>query len=275
MSKAYPNFDDIVISTKTVIIKTTCRFNLKFLFENLPVSKFIVIPKKRGRKKEMEIEEDPNKNLKEGSIITLKFFDSIRGVNLKKPKKDANKKFFRNALSIVIKIDDKFNNFKLPSKGKIQMTGVKKNEQVIKCLKYLWGYMEKFDKENCYTLENPEDENIEIIANVVMTNIDFKLGFLVNRQNLDELFNILDNSISIFEPSYGYTGVNIKVPFNMDYNRELECYNYNISEKTWQHKQIIFSEYLDKLTPKEKTKEIEKKSRLAFSDVEHYSNDCK
>ena len=227
---SYPDFDSIEISTKTVIIQTNCLFQLKFLFENLPVSKYILIPKKRGRKKEIAI-EDPNKNLDEGSIITLKYSNSIKGVNLKKSKKDENKKYFRNALSVVMKINNKFINFKLPSKGKIQMTGVKTNEQVLKCMKYLFKYMNKFDTNDCYKITNPDDKNIEIITKVVMTNIDFKLGFLINRQNLHNLFNSLDNTISIFEPSYGYTGVNIKCPTEINTDRELESYTYNTKDK--------------------------------------------
>jgi len=260
---SYPDFDNIEISTKTVIIKTNCLFHLKFLYENLPVSKYILVPKKRGRKKEIII-EDPNKNLEEGSIITLKFFDKIKGVNLKKSKKDENKKFFRNALSIVMKIDGKFINFKLPSKGKIQMTGIKTNDQAIKCMKYLLKYINKFDTKDCYTLTNPEDKNIEIITNVVMTNIDFKLGFLINRQNLHNLFNKIDDNISIFEPSYGYTGVNIKSPIKIDKKRELDFYIYDTKDKSWKSKKITYGEYLDKLPNNERKKELEKKRYNSF-----------
>jgi len=260
---SYPDFDSIEISTKTVIIQTNCLFQLKFLFENLPVSKYILIPKKRGRKKEIAI-EDPNKNLDEGSIITLKYSNSIKGVNLKKSKKDENKKYFRNALSVVMKINNKFINFKLPSKGKIQMTGVKTNEQVLKCMKYLFKYMNKFDTNDCYKITNPDDKNIEIITKVVMTNIDFKLGFLINRQNLHNLFNSLDNTISIFEPSYGYTGVNIKCPTEINTDRELESYTYNTKDKSWSIKKITYGDYLDKLPAAEKKKELNKKRYNSF-----------
>ncbi len=263
LSNIYPDFDEIEISTKTVIIKTNCLFHLKFLFENLPISNYTIVPKKRGRKKEIVI-EDPNKNLEEGSIITIKFADSIKGANLKKSKKNENKKFFRNALSIVMKIDNKFINFKLPSKGKIQMTGIKTNDQAIKCMKYLFKYINKFDKNDCYTLTNPENTNIEIITNIVMTNIDFKLGFLINRQNLHNLFNRLDDTMSIFEPSYGYTGVNIKSSIEIDKDRELESYTYDTKNKNWTTNKITYSEYLDKLPETEKNKELNKKRYNSF-----------
>jgi len=43
-----------------------------------------------------------------------------------------------------------------------------------------------------------------------MTNIDFSIGFFINRQKLDELMNKDTSYHSLLETSCGYTGVNIK-----------------------------------------------------------------
>ena len=60
----YPDFDDIVVSTKTFIVKTNLIMDLKKLFDYLPVTDYVSIPKKRGRKKKMNFEEN-NKERKD------------------------------------------------------------------------------------------------------------------------------------------------------------------------------------------------------------------
>ena len=102
-----PDFKNIQVSTKTVIAQTNASYDIQKLYEKLPVSDYIVVKKRRGRRKNT-IVEDPNKDLPSGSIITLKYFDNVKGVVRKAKKKKG--KFFRNAVSIVMKVMDKFVN---------------------------------------------------------------------------------------------------------------------------------------------------------------------
>ena len=138
-----PPFDDITVSTKTIIGVSNLTIPISDLYQVLSVEKYVVIPKKRGRQKKI-FREDPNKDLEEGSIITLKYQDECRGVDLnakknKKKKTLTKKKFFRNALTVVMKVDNKLINFKISKNGKFQMTGVKYDEQAVKCIKYFWN----------------------------------------------------------------------------------------------------------------------------------------
>ena len=81
----FPNFDDIKVSTKTIIAKTNMTIDLKKLFDYLPITDYKVNPKKRGRKK--KIEQIQEKIIIEsGSIITLKYENDVRGVEIKKKK---------------------------------------------------------------------------------------------------------------------------------------------------------------------------------------------
>ena len=148
-----PKFDDISVSTKTIIGVSNLTIPISELYEVLPVEKYVVIPKKRGRQKKI-YREDPNKELEEGSIITLKYQDECRGVDLnekknKKKKTLTKKKFFRNALTVVMKVDEKFINFKISKNGKFQMTGIKYDEQAVKCIKFFWEKLKntKFSQE--------------------------------------------------------------------------------------------------------------------------------
>lgn len=51
----FPKFEDIQVSTKTFISMTNLTIDLRKLFDFLPVTDYIVIPKRRGRKKNVTI----------------------------------------------------------------------------------------------------------------------------------------------------------------------------------------------------------------------------
>ena len=88
-------FKDLVVSTKTIIAMTNLQVNIDLLYPSFNITDYKVMVKKRGRRKKISHPE-PNKHLLEGSIIYIQYKDKIRGALLKK-KKNANKKFFRNA----------------------------------------------------------------------------------------------------------------------------------------------------------------------------------
>ena len=117
------NFRDIAVSTKTIIGISNAELDIEKIFNKLPITPYVVIQRRRGRKKK-EQEPDPNQNIQIGSIITAKLGGLIKGVDLKQKKKtDSRRKYFRNSLTIVMKIDkDKLINFKLSKNGKFQIT---------------------------------------------------------------------------------------------------------------------------------------------------------
>ena len=137
----FPEFDDIKVSTKTYTATTNLNIEIKDLYDKLPITPYTVITKKRGRKKKTD-NTDPNTDIQEGSIITIKFEGQLRGVELKpKKQKQTNKqKWFRNSITIVI-ILDKPINFKICKNGTFQMTGCKTHEHAELCIKYIWKYI--------------------------------------------------------------------------------------------------------------------------------------
>ena len=149
----FPDFDDIKVSTKTFTANTNLNIQIDLLFEKLPITSYIVTPKKRGRKKKCE-QIDQNKSIKQGSIVTVKYENEIRGVELKpkKSKTGKKKKWFRNSITVVI-ILDKPINFKVCRTGTFQMTGCKTHEHADLCVKYIWEYIKEF--EDIYTFNFP------------------------------------------------------------------------------------------------------------------------
>tara|TARA_A100001035_G_C27547398_1_gene392482 strand:- start:190 stop:678 length:489 start_codon:yes stop_codon:yes gene_type:complete len=113
--------------------------------------------------------------------------------------------------------------------------------------------------DNLYTIKG---SNIEIIFVTVMTNIDFNLQFLVNRENLDKFINQNTNYNSLLETSFGYTGVNIKLPFDDDIDLDLKKIIYK--DDKWDETTIKYDKYINSLPIKDQEKESNKKRYLTF-----------
>ena len=198
----FPKFDDIKVSTKTFIVMSNLDINIINLFDQLPVTDYEVIPKRRGRKKKSSV-VDPNQDIKDGSIITLEYEGKIRGVDLKKKrsKKKNRGNYFRNSVTIVMTMpENKKINFKVSRNGKFQMTGCKIDAHAEKCIEYMWSYMK--DMKDVYTMKG---DCFKVMFIPAMRNIDFALGFLVNRENLDMYINEQTEYHSLLETSFGYT----------------------------------------------------------------------
>lgn len=256
----YPRFEDLPVSTKTFIITTNVTFNLQKLFDFLPVTNYIIVPKRRGRKKK-NVPLDPNRNISAGSIITLEYGNQLRGVQLKKKKKKEGKSadFFRNSMTVVMITGGKKINFKISRNGKFQMTGCKTDEQAENCVKRIFDLVR--ETEDIYTL--PDGENFTALFIPAMRNTDFSLGFLVDREKLDEFFNTYTPYYSLLETSIGYTGVNIKIPVKKSIlDLELREITY---EDGWQEPVFVpFQKHLDQLKPKERQKKLDKERHTTF-----------
>jgi hypothetical protein len=262
----FPKFEDIKVSTKTFIVKSNLILDLKKLFDFLPITDYTVIPKKRGRKKKTDSAEIGIK-IDCGSIVTMKFENRIKGVELKQKKSQLTKKkkskWFRNSFTIVMIIDNKPINFKVCMNGVLQVTGCKFDNQVENCVKYIWEYI-KNEEHNIYYFNY--GNSFEALFIPAMRNIDFSVGFIVDREKLAKYMSTQTEFHSLLETSFGYTGVNIKCPILQDIRKmEIKKINYidiNLSKgeenNSWKEQLTTYSEYLEKLPEKEQIKKIEK-----------------
>lgn len=254
----FPEFKDIKVSTKTFTAMTNLKINIKAVYHKLPITDYIVIHKKRGRKKKTEF-VDPNVDVKPGSIITLKCEGEIRGVELKVKKKNQKKrKWFRNSITVVI-ILDKIINFKICRNGTFQMTGCKNHAHAELCIQHIWSHIKDNDNE-LFEYTRPDsngDYRFESLFIPSMRNIDFSLGFIVDREKLNKYMT--NQSINnedfhcLLETSFGYTGVNIKIPLNRNIETmQIKKMSYE-KDDTWKIVDTTYNEYLD-LLPNEKDK---------------------
>jgi len=271
----FPEFDDIKVSTKTFIIMTNIVLNLDKLHTFLPITDYVVVPKKRGRKKKIEV-IDPNKDIKTGSIITAEYKGVIRGVDLKKKKKKDKKeknrgKYFRNSVTIIMIINGKKINYKVSRNGKIQMTGCKLDEQAESCVEWFWDYIK--DRNDIYDIvkfegASSKDEMsfFKTMYIPAMRNIDFGVNFCIDRERLDEYVNTSTPYHSLLETSFGYTGVSIKVPLKKSIvELDIKQFRYSLEDKEWLPTEMVkYSDYLKLLPPKDVAKKLKKDRYTTF-----------
>lgn len=258
----YPDFDDIVVSTKTFIVKTNLVIDLKKLFEYLPVTDYVMMPKKRGRKKKVNFEEN-NKDVVNGSIITMKYENQVKGVDLKiRKSKKKKSKWFRNSFTVVIVIDYKPVNFKICQNGMFQITGAKFDSQAEDCIKFIWSLIRE-EVGNIYSYS--KGNSLEAIFIPAMRNIDFSLGFHVDREKLTKYMNSQTEFHSLLETSFGYTGVNIKFPIKDDI-RDMVLKKLSFKEGGGDivESSMTYGDYLCELPEKEQQKKMKKNRYTTF-----------
>ncbi len=244
---SFPQFDDIKVSTKTFTATTNITIDIEKVFDILPVTPYLVTPKKRGRKKK----QDPtylNNNIPEGSIITIKYKGELRGVDLKQKKlRSKKKKWFRNSITLVIMLDKPI-NYKICRNGTFQMTGCKSNTHATQCIKYTWKYIEPHT--NIYTF-NEGAQSLRALVIPSMRNIDFSLGFLVDREKLNQYMSTQQEFHCLLETCFGYTGVNIKIP-NTKELHTMKITRLTCDDGKWDEQMTTYDEYLALLSEKDR-----------------------
>jgi len=241
-------FDNIKVSTKTFTISTNVIVDCDRLFEQLEIYPYTIQPKRRGRKKKNSIPIEETK-IPYGSILTVKYEDKLKGVDFK-PNKN-NNSWFRNSVSIVLNLDKRI-NFKVCKNGTLQMTGIKQDYQVVDCIKYFWNIIK--NKENIFTFKN-DYTFFSCMIIPSMRNIDFDLGFKVDRSKLSEYLSSNPTLRCLMETSFGYTGVNIKIPMTMDKNNiDIKVLTYK--DEIWTIRDDKYSTFLNTLDIKDRNKKI-------------------
>lgn len=180
------NYDDIEVSTKTFVVMTNLLLNIKNLFEFLPITVYIQpTSKKRNRKKKSD--DKCFIGVSDGSILCMKYEKSIRGAEIKKTVSAKRReitgkesKCFRNSFTVIIVMLRKAINMKICRNGMIQLTGCKTDEQVEYCTKHIWNLIR--NQPDIYTFIKGEEFEALIIP--ALRNIDFDLGFNVDREKL-------------------------------------------------------------------------------------------
>ena len=200
----HTDFGDLQLSTMTIIGTTTIAIDIAALFQALPIEPYETVAKRRGRRKRNETPVVPQA-LADGKIITLKYGEHVRGTP---SRPSAARKHFRNALTVIMFIDNKTVNFKVTRNGRLQFTGCKTLDHAVHAAQHFWDMVSQLP--GSYTFHEGQHDFVCTFA-PAMANMDFLLGFRVDRARLDELINTTSEFCALLESSFGSNGVNIKV----------------------------------------------------------------
>lgn len=261
----FEKFDEINVSTKTYTASTNITINLGELFNCINVTDYTVIPKKRGRKRKDELHTDDDRQVIEpGSIITAKWEGQIKGCDRKAKSKNESKTpktWFRNSVTIVIFLD-KFINFKVCKSGKFQMTGCLNWKHAEMCISTIWNLI----KNNPVIYEfSDETETLKTIVVPSMRNIDFSIGFNVDREKLNKYITSRKDIHCLLESSFGYTGVSIKIPLSNEKRIQMAIMKYEyLKNEEVKCEQKTYDYYLDTLPEKEKLKKLNEQKYNTF-----------
>jgi len=197
-------YDDLPVSTQTFIVRSNISsVNLAECFANLTVKSCITAIKYKHETKDAKVTASSDSS------------DSPKTMTQKKKKKKTPKKIkkvslknFLNCVTLTVQIDKRI-NVKIFNNGTFQMTGCKKRDHVGICMNAI---LEEFDKsENKYYTLDPLENGIVYYVISVMRNVDFDIGFKIDRSALGTYVD--GNSIYSVPPmTTGYMGVKIKIP---------------------------------------------------------------
>jgi len=208
---AFVDFDELKISTQTIIADTGIPMDIEDIFARVSVDNDVSGVGGADWMSLVDTVRIKAMYYKEQTVVS-------EGYNFKK-----RSRFFRNALNVILCIGGtKMINFKLSKNGKFQLTGCKDaghaKASVVAFLRRVHAV--------CGCLP----PTMTVVIQTVMTNVDFNTGHAINRTILDDNMNRLTPFFSLLETSFGYTGVNIKIPVPQDYWRTLDVPVITIEE---------------------------------------------
>jgi len=225
------NFEQIDVSTKTIIGMTNLRIDLDKFFEYMPITDYKPKERKRGRKRKIDIQQINHTTVPYGSIITLEKSNLRRGIKLKKSK---NKKTFLHTVSVSMFLEnEKDINIKVYSNGKFHITGCKTDDHFIRAIIQIYNTMkltQEWTGEKIFYLEKDKfidnDEQLCCLFYVAMKNMDFYIGFEIDREKLDKFINNNTDYNYIFIDGDLSTSVNVKVKYDLNVYPDLVKFTY-------------------------------------------------
>lgn len=243
-------FKDLKVSTMTVVTYCNVSFDLRKIFENLPITEVVVPLTKKKKHPDIKKLTAPY-----GSIISLRIGNEFRGIQtrVRKSSDRTSASFFLNQVTAIVSVGDKNLNTMIFN-NKMKIVGNKNGKQAMRAVMVLWNAISAI--LNSYTMidEHPP----RFVFDTVMTNVDFKLGFKIDRKKLNNLMNEKQNRnvvhLSRFETTEN-TNVNIKMFAKKPKNFKYACVEMAENHAKPKITRIAINPYID---PKAEEKKKDK-----------------
>lgn len=191
------NFDDISVSTRTALANLQTNIDLKLFFIHADIKHVNQPEIKRKKIKIKKVEEA-------GSILSMCYSGDYRGIQTRQDPKP-----FLNQTSFVMSLEGTNVNFKLFNNGVIQATGCKTKQHEYDIIKYIVKHGKNI--EDTHNVKIFETEPCLTNTRTVMINVDFKLGFNIDRKALNTHIYGLNGFESTFDENLTNSGVSVKI----------------------------------------------------------------
>lgn len=261
-------FGSIKASTKTLIVHSNLCIDLARFFEHVPVADALSLVRATRRAELSHPDARPPSRrdfdpeaIPTGTVLLLKYKGKSRGGYPTKRKHD-----FLNSVTTIMCVEGKIINFKLSGNGKFQITGCKKTAHAVscfvECMRHIMCRPEIFRVAH-------GDSGPRAYVVPAMRNIDFNLGFNVDRAKLDKYINSntdLDFR-SMLETSFGYTGINVKVPVKKslsELNVTRVVFHGNAAGSQHSVQKVPYSEFMQTLSHPERMEKERKRRYNTF-----------
>lgn len=201
------DFSQLGVSTITVMAYSNVMLDVHALFEKLPIHEVSDPPLTKKKKlPNMKQLDAPY-----GTILSLRSQNKFRGL-VTKIVKSTNAKYFLNQITCVVSLGNKININVFIFKSSFKIVGCKTQSMAEEVVAILWEDYIKPLKQ-CY--EMSDDDSPNFTFETVMTNVDFSLGFPINRKSLNTLLNGSAFKDRIYMSRYETTGdANVRVQFH-------------------------------------------------------------
>ena len=257
---AMDDFSSIKVSTQTYIVHT----NLDEVDLDLVVNNIAIDVPYEDLSDEYEAPEEDYASIFP-RIIAVSYKGIKRG-KLKKrksPLKAAGGKNFLNCVSMSVQLDPMKNiNVKLFHNGVMQLTGCKAYEHAQQAIDVIWKALSQRKRTFEYIFEFKKDTgfsetNMEAYVVSAMRNVDFRLGFEIDREALGNHINE-NTPYRIDSILRGFMGVQLSIPIESVADMTIHKITYyDEGRKT---DEIVRYDTLWKVKPAVKAKALKPKS---------------
>jgi hypothetical protein len=205
-------FSDLGVSTKTVMAYSNVLLNVESIFNKLDVYEISDPPLTKKKKlPNLKLLDSPH-----GKIVSLRLKNKFRGLVTKRlegKQLENATKYFLNQITCVISLGDKRNINVFIFKTSFKIVGCKTQKTAEEVVAILWEQYIKPMKD-CYVIKDDDPPNFTF--ETVMTNVDFSLGFDIDRKKLNTLLNLPQFKDRIHMSRYETTGnANVNVQFKI------------------------------------------------------------
>ncbi len=245
-------FKDIPVSTQTFTVKSNIKeIVLQSFFDSLIL--------------------DGDKNPKENYIISVKYQEQVKG-DRQEEKKTRKKKYktlsstkcnFLNCVTFIIQTDKKI-NVKIFSNGVFQLTGCKHTNHAKICMSII---LKRLKESECFKFHEGYSDFIIYIKSA-MRNIDFKLGFDIERKLLSQgLKDLYEEEDDVVIPDSIGNKIDIKIKIRLSREVLINLPVIKIIYPEMKEEYIKYKDCMNLIEPDKKKLELKLKDKFISISV--------